>query len=82
MELPNEVYDRAKVYPVFQEALKTLQEVEAEFVALRESLPTEQRELLERYLTACENMDCLLAQVGYQLGYEHGKRDAGSVSFR
>ena len=76
MELPKEVYDRAQVYPVFQESLKTLQEVEADFVKLRDSLPAEQRELLERYLNACEDMDCLLAQVGYQLGYEHGKRDA------
>ncbi|MBE6957789.1 MAG: hypothetical protein E7447_01370 [Ruminococcaceae bacterium] len=52
----------------YQKALQELKTVEEDYTALLESLSAEQREVLERYISACEEMDEALVFAAYQIG--------------
>ena len=45
-------------------------ELEPDFLRLRSSLSEEDRNLLDQYLTACEEMDNALTRIAYALGRE------------
>ena len=48
---------RANCSSVYQEKLEEVKRLEPAFLALRDSLPEEQRQILESYLSACEELD-------------------------
>ena len=52
----------------YQKALQELKTVEEDYTTLLESLSAEQREVLERYISACEEMDEALVFAAYQIG--------------
>ena len=52
----------------YQQALQKLKEVEPEYLALLETLSSQQRDVLERYIAACEAMDDPLIYLAYQIG--------------
>ena len=57
----------------YQQAFQSLQRVEKEYMAFLETLPADQKELLERYIAACEEMDEALVLAAYQLGLQHAR---------
>lgn len=52
--------------------LEMVQQREAAYFAIRDSLPPQQQEELEDYLAACQELDASLALLAYQLGRQHG----------
>ena len=68
----NELWERlmleAEQNTEYQQALQELKNVEEDYTALLESLSAQQREVLERYISACEEMDEALVFAAYQIG--------------
>ena len=62
------------VDPDYQQALQELQKVEPEYRALLETLNPEQRDVLERYIAACEELDDALLFLAYEEGRQNGFR--------
>lgn len=58
----------AKLDRHYQNCLAEVQRLEPSFLALRDSLPEEQRQVLEHYLSACEELDHALAVLARQNG--------------
>ena len=54
----------------YQNCLQEVQELEELFLRLREMLSTPQRELLDRYISACEELDHARAHLAYRIGRE------------
>lgn len=54
--------------PDYQQALQKLKDVEPDYLALLEILTPENREILERYIAACEALDDPLIFLAYQIG--------------
>ena len=54
--------------PDYQQALQKLKEIEPEYLALLETLSPQQRDVLERYIAACETADDPLLYLAYQIG--------------
>ena len=52
----------------YQQALQRVKAVEADYLALLETLSGEQREVLDRYIAACEEMDEVMLLGAYQIG--------------
>lgn len=52
----------------YQQALRRVEETEKDYLALLETLSPENREVLQRYITACEAIDDPLLYLAYQLG--------------
>lgn len=52
----------------YQQALQQLKAAETDYLTLLEALTPENREVLERYITACEAMDDPLIYLAYSLG--------------
>ena len=52
----------------YQQALQRLKETKADYLAFLETLTPENREVLERYIAACEAMDDPLIYLAYQIG--------------
>ena len=52
----------------YQQALQRLKEIEPEYLALLETLSPQQRDVLERYIAACETVDDSLLFLAYQIG--------------
>ena len=62
--------DRSRQDPWYQTCLSMVQEREAEYLALRKTLPEAQQEILEDYLAACQELEDSLVLLAYQLGRE------------
>lgn len=60
--------------PDYQRALQKLKKVEPEYLALSETLTPEQRDVLERYIAACEEVDDALIFLAYEDGRQNGFR--------
>ena len=54
--------------PDYQQALQKLKETEPAYLALLETMTPENREILERYIAACEALDDPLIFLAYQIG--------------
>ena len=54
--------------PDYQQALQRLKEAEPAYLALLETMTPENREILERYISACEALDDPLNFLAYQIG--------------
>ena len=52
----------------YQQALQQLKDAEPAYLALLETLSPENREVLERYIAACEAADDILLYLSYQIG--------------
>lgn len=52
----------------YQQALQRLNAAEPDYLALLETMTPENREVLERYIAACEAMDDPLIYLAYQIG--------------
>ena len=52
----------------YQQALQQLKSAETDYLTLSESLPPEDREVLERYIEACEAMEDPLVYLAFVLG--------------
>ena len=52
----------------YQQALQRLKDVESDYLVLLETMAPENREVLERYIAACEAMDDPLIYLAYQIG--------------
>ena len=52
----------------YQQALRQAKKAEPDYLALLETMAPEKREVLERYIAACEAMDDALVFLAYQLG--------------
>ncbi len=54
----------------YQKHLKTCESREKDYNRLCESFSDEQREIIEKYISACENMDYRLMQLAFWYGIE------------
>ncbi len=54
--------------PDYQQTLQRLKEVEPDYLTLLETMAPEKREILERYIAACEVTDDSLIYLAYQIG--------------
>ena len=70
MEWTQELAIRAAQDEHYQNCLQEVQELEEMYLRLREMLSIPQRELLDRYISACEELDHIMVQLAYQLGRE------------
>lgn len=70
MEWTQELAIKAAQDKHYQNCLQEVQELEEMFLRLREMLSIPQRELLDRYIAACEELDHIMVQLAYQLGRE------------
>ena len=52
----------------YQQALQRLKDVESDYLLLLETMTPKNREVLERYIAACEAMDDPLIYLAYQIG--------------
>ena len=52
----------------YQQALQQLKAAEADYLTLSETLTPENREILERYIGACEDMEDPLVYLAFVLG--------------
>ena len=52
----------------YQQALQRLKEAEPAYLALLETMTLENREILDRYIAACEALDDPLIFLAYQIG--------------
>ena len=52
----------------YQQALQKLKEIEPEYLDLLETLSPQQRDVLDRYISACEAVDDPLVYLAYQIG--------------
>lgn len=62
-----ELLERAKEDPEYQACLETVRKLEPEFLILRNFLQEDQRNLLDAYLSACEEMDHALLMAAKQM---------------
>ena len=70
MELEYQLAEMAKQDKLYQESLHALQDQEDLFISIRNSLPPLQQKQLDRYISACEELDHRLMQLAYRLGAE------------
>ena len=67
-ELWNYLIPMMEQDPDYQQALQKMKEIEPKYLALLETMTAENQEILEQYITACENMDDPLIFLAYQIG--------------
>ena len=67
-ELRNRLVLMAERDAEYQRALQDLQAAEPAYLALLETLEPEKREILERYITACEMLDDSMLVLAYHIG--------------
>ena len=70
MDWTQELDAMAAADECYQNCLKEVQELEELFLRLREMLSTPQRELLDRYISACEELDHAKVHLAYRMGQE------------
>ena len=66
----DEVMKRAKCDPWYQECLERIRQRESAYFAVCEILSTEQKEAVEEYIAACEEIGDCMAVLAYQLALE------------
>ena len=66
MEMLEKLTDQAKCDPLYQQCLAEIKRLEPEFLQLQDSLSESQQQILEAYLSACEELDhaLLLLAIG------------------
>lgn len=55
----------------YQRCLEKAKKLEPVYEQIRENLTEEQREFLDQYIMACEEMDHIRQMLAYQLGKRH-----------
>ncbi len=71
MDWTDEIRVRCCLNRDYLDALAELQKLEPDFRALREQLDAPHRELLDRYIAACEALDDAVVNLAYQIGIEN-----------
>ena len=56
--------------PWYQQCLREVQALEADFLEVRAALAPAQQDTLDRYIAACEELEHALTQLAYLLGRE------------
>lgn len=64
-----------RVEPWYQQCLLDTAAAEPGFETLRGSMTQAQRETLDRYIAACEELDHARLLLAYELGKTHGRRE-------
>ena len=72
----DELVRMAKADPWYQEWLAKANSLETEFRRIRDALPKEDQNLLDDYISACEELDNSMTLLAYHQGRIHGLRDA------
>ena len=70
MEWINELIQRAAIDHQYQQMLEIVKGKEAKFLNVRNSLSPEQRDIIDDYIAACEELDHILTGIAYTLGKE------------
>ena len=52
----------------YQKALQRIKDAEADYLTLLETMSSQQKEILERYIAACEAADDVLLHLACQIG--------------
>ena len=65
MEWYKKLMKLAKQDPNYQICLTEVSQIEPEFMSLKDSLTEEQKKVLERYLTACDELDHALLMLAF-----------------
>ena len=67
----NELNQMAKADSWYQARLTEVNNLETTFLSFRSSLTPEQREELDNYISACEELEHALVLLAYRLGQKH-----------
>lgn len=67
-----ELAELLRLYPHYSECMQTLEHLEPRFQCIRGKLSSQERELLDRYISVCEEMDDIMLRGAYELGRRHG----------
>lgn len=70
MDWLKNLMERAAADPWYQECLSDLHAKEPAFLAIRNALPEAQREVLDAYIAACEELDFSVLQIACSSGGE------------
>ncbi|MBQ9090737.1 MAG: hypothetical protein IJY52_00500 [Anaerotignum sp.] len=68
----NELRRRAQTDEWYQSWAQTVRESEMNYLAIRDSLPEEQQEILDAYVSDCKSMQNALLPLAYEIGMKHG----------
>lgn len=63
-----QITELAKTDETYRQLLAVCQALEPEYLAVMEKLPLADREVLERYISACEEKEHRFAQLAYDFG--------------
>ena len=78
-EWMEELLEWAKEDPEYQACLETVRDLEPEFLALRDALTEDRRNVLDAYLSACEEMDHALLSLAEHLTRQQCQREFASI---
>ena len=78
-EWMEELMELAKEDPEYQACLETVRNLEPEFLALRDGLTEDRRNVLDAYLSACEEMDHTMLSLAEHLTRRQCQREFTSI---
>ena len=70
MDWTKELIERAKTDILYQQMLAEVKTREIEFLNICQALSREQKQIIDDYIAACEELDHILAGIAYTLGRE------------
>lgn len=63
---------RTAIHPWHRECSRRVSQLEAAFTRIRGALPSEDQEILDWYISACEELEYSCVFAAYAMGREHG----------
>ncbi len=72
MEWQKELTELCKKDGDYRRWLKETERLETSFAELRAAMPPASKEILDAYISACEEMDHAQMRLAYELGKTHG----------
>ena len=73
MEYTDELYEILRHDPTYLACLKRLQQLEAGYNRIFRALNQEDHQILDEYISICEEIDDLMCATAYRLGKNHYK---------
>jgi len=69
-----DLFRRVELDAQYQQQLEEVKKTETEFLKIRHTMPQTHQEILDNYLSACEELDHILTARAYAFGRETGER--------
>ncbi len=74
MNIQDELLPQLRRDSEYQECYWRISALEPDYLAVREALTVDQREILDAYIAACEAQEDIRLYCAYELGRKHGTK--------